>query len=72
MESFSMLRFQTPDGKVLTRGTADNTDVGPTDAGLVVIEDKVYTIEEAKKLSKKIYAAIDLALYPHKLPSGGS
>ena len=67
-----MYLFQTPDGKVFSRGTAADTDVGPSDARLVVIGDKVYTVEEATKLSEKIEAAIDLAIHPHKLPSAGS
>ena len=69
---FKMYLFQTPDGKILSRGTADETDVGPSDAHLVVIGDKVYTLEEAEKLSQKIGAAIELTKNPEDLPSGGS
>lgn len=67
-----MYLFQTPDGKILSRGTADQTDVGPSDADLVVIGDKVYTVEEATKLSEKIEAAIELTKNPEDLPRAES
>ena len=66
-----MYLFQTPDGKPLSRGT-DETDVGPSDAHLVVIGDKVYTVEEAEKLSEKIEAAIELTKNPDDLPRAES
>ena len=60
------------DGKTLSRGTADETDVGPSDAHLGVIGDKVYTVEEAEKLSEKIEAAIELTKNPDDLPRAES
>ena len=68
MMKIGELKLQTPDGKILTRATADTTDVGPSEAGLVIIENRYYTVKESKKLIEKIEAAIESTTNPDNLP----
>jgi hypothetical protein len=56
-----MLKYQTGDGQILTQGNSEDTPVSFVNwnGGLVHIDTKVYTLEEAEKLLDKIRTMID-------------
>ena len=53
-----MLKYQTADGKILTQGNADKMDVGFSDAGLIIVDGKVYSVGAAERLAARIKTAI--------------
>ena len=53
-----MLKYETPDGKILTQGNADEMDVGFADGGLIIIGDKLYSTEDAERLAARIKTAV--------------
>ena len=53
-----MLKYQTADGKILMQGNADEMDVGFADAGLIIVDGKVYSVGDAERLAARIKTAI--------------
>ena len=53
-----MLKYQTADGKILMQGNADEKDVGFADAGLIIVDGKVYSVGDAARLAARVQPAI--------------